>query len=100
MRPTLTDFFKGRTTIAQSQEVADPQDPVLVICPNPPFKPSFFKKQGIAFDAYFWKLSDPRFINIRSKLEIGSSMMNIYKNMSYKLVTDWNISIVKDKDGM
>ena len=100
MRPTLTDFFKGRTTIAQSQEVADPQDPVLVICPNPPFKPSFFKEQGIGFDANFWKLSDPRFISIRSKLEMGSSMMNLYKNMSYKLVTDWNISILKGKDGM
>ena len=100
MIPTWNDFFKGRTTIAQSQEVADPQDPVLVICSNPPFKPSFFKEQGIGFDAYFWKLSDPRFISIRSKLEMGSSMMNLYKNMSYKLVTDWNISVLKDKDGM
>ena len=96
----MMDFIKGRTTIAQSQEVADPQDPVLVICPNPPFNPSFFKEQGIGFDANFWKLSDPRFISIRSKLEMGSSMMNLYKNMSYKLVNDWNISILKGKDGM
>ena len=100
MIPTWNDFFKGRTTIAQSQEVADPQDPVLVICPNPPFKPSFFKEQGIGFDANFWKLSDPRFISIRSKLETDLSMMNLFKNMSYKLETDWNISILKDKIGM
>ena len=100
MRPTLRDFFKGRTSIVQSQEVADPDDPVLVACPDPPFKPSFFKEQGIGFDANFWKLSDPRFISIRSKLEMDLSMMNLYKNMSYKLETDWNISILKDKDGM
>ena len=100
MESALTEFFKRRTTIAQSQELVDPDDPVLVACPYPPFKPSFFKEQGIGFDANFWKLSDPRFISIRSKLEMGSSMMNLYKNMSYKLVTDWNISILKDKDGM
>ena len=88
----------GRTTIAQSQEVANPDDPVLVICPDPPFKPSFFKEQGIGFNPNFWKKGRPKFKGIRRKLENGTSMMNLFKNMSYKLGTDWNIWI-RNLDG-
>ena len=91
MRPTLTDFVKGRTTMAQSQEAENPDDPVLVICPEPPFKPSFFKEQEIGFNPQFWKKGRPQFKSVRKKLENDTSMMNLFKNMSYKLGTDWNI---------
>ena len=94
----LINWPLGRTTIAQSQEVANPDDPVLVICPDPPFKPSFFKEQGIGFNPNFWKKGRPKFKGIRKKLENGTSMMNLFKNMSYKLGTDWNIWI-KNLDG-
>lgn len=99
MRPTLKDFFKNRTSIVQSQEVAAPDDPVLVACPDPPFKPSFFEEQGIGFNQFFWKGDSSKFRGIRKKLENGTSMMNVFKNSSYKLGTDWNISIFK-KDKM
>ena len=66
----MTEFAKGRTTFAQSQEEENPDQPVLVACPDPPFKSSFFKEQGIGFNQYFWakpsetsnKLSRGRFI--------------------------------------
>ena len=54
LESALTDFAKGRTTIAQSQEEENPDQPVLVACPDPPFKPSFFKEQGIGFNPNFW----------------------------------------------
>ena len=90
LESALTDFAKGRTTIAQSQEEENPDQPVLVACPDPPFKPSFFKEQGIGFNSYFWV--KPR--ETSNKLEEGSSMMNVFMNMSYKLEIDWNISIM------
>ena len=90
LESALTDFAKGRTTIAQSQEEENPDQPVLVVCPDSPFKPSFFKEQGIGFNLYFWvKPSETS-----NKLEEGSSMMNVFMNMSYKLEIDWNISIM------
>ena len=90
LESALTDFAKGRTTIAQSQEEENPDQPVLVACPDPPFKPSFFKEQGIGFNSYFWvKPSETS-----NKQEEGSSMMNVFMNMSYKLEIDWNISIM------
>ena len=77
--------------MAQSQEAENPDDPVLVICPEPPFKPSFFKEQEIGFNPQFWKRGRSQFKSIRKRLENGTSMMNLFKNMSYKLGTDWNI---------
>ena len=90
LESALKDFAKARTTIAQSQEVVNPDQPILVACPDPPFKPSFFKEQGIGFDSYF--LVKPS--ETRDKLEKGSSMMNVFMNMSYKPGIDWNISIM------
>lgn len=69
MKSALTEFFKCRTTIAQSQELVDPDDPVLVACPYPPFKPSFFKEQGIGFHPYFWGITVYPYGQIRRKLE-------------------------------
>ena len=94
MESALTEFFKHRTTIAQSQELVDPDEPVLVACPYPPFKPSFFKEQGIGFHPYFWGITGSIYSEIRRKLEKVSSMMNAFTNMSYKLGNDWNIGIM------
>ena len=89
LESALKDFAKARTTIAQSQEVVNPDQPVLVACPDPPFKPSFFKDNGIGFNPYFWVKPN----EIRNKLEKGSSMVNVFMSMSYKPGIDWNISI-------
>ena len=97
MNSALTEFFKGRTSIAQSQENIDPHDPVLVACVEPPFKPSFFKDHGLGFHPYFWAITTPEYAGLREKLEKNSSMKEVYMNMSYVIGRDLNISIVKPK---
>ena len=95
MNSALTEFFKGRTSIAQSQENIDPHDPVLVACVEPPFKPSFFKDHGLGFNPYFWAIQTPEYDFVREKLEKNSSMKEVYMNMSYILGKDFNILIVR-----
>ena len=98
LESALMEFNQGRTTIAQSQEVSDPDPPVLVACTDPPFKPSFFKDHGIGFNPYFWVNSiNPKINGILGKLEKNFSMMNVFTNMSYKLGYDWNIYIIHQK---
>ena len=95
MNSALTEFLKGRTSIAQSQENIDPHDPVLVACVEPPLKPSFFKDHGLGFNPYFWAIQTPEYDFVREKLEKNSSMKEVYMNMSYVLDKDFNILIVK-----
>ena len=97
MNSALTEFLKGRTSIAQSQEYIAPHDPVLVACVEPPFKPSFFKDHGVGFHPYFWGIAFPKYAGLREKLEKNSSMKEVYMNMSYVLGKDLIISIVKPK---
>ena len=95
MNSALTEFLKGRTAIAQSQENIDPHDPVLVACVEPPFKPSFFKDHGLGFNPYFWAIQTPEYAGVREKLEKNSSMKEVYMSMSYILGKDLNISIAQ-----
>ena len=45
MEPALTQYDKKDKTIAQKREnIAHPESPVLVLCPDPPFKASFFEQ--------------------------------------------------------
>ena len=92
LESALKDFAKARTTSAQSQEVVNPDQPVLVACPDPPFKPFFFNDNGIGFNQYFWVKPS----QTSNKLEKDSSMINVFMNISYKLEIDWNISIMNE----
>ena len=91
MKSALEKFLKKSKTITQSQSEAIPDQPVLIICPHPPFKPSFFKKHNIDFNEYIWAF--PTYLEHRQKLENGSSTLELYMNMVYKLGIDWNISV-------
>ena len=65
--------------------------PILVICPEPGFKTSFFKEnevEDIGAEQFFW-INE----NNRKKFENDSSMLAVYMNMSYKLPMDWTISL-------
>ena len=96
MEPALQKFKDGATTIVQSQEKnVQPDPPVLVICPDPPFKPSYFKRNGFedfSLHMYFWRFYD-KFTNM---FHNDSSLTDIYKNMSLKLGVDWHIQIVDE----
>ena len=97
MKSALTEFGMGRTTMAQSQEKTDPRDPVLVVCVEPPFKPSFFNNHSVGFHPYFWVINTPDYDGLREKLEKNSSMKEVYMNMAYLLGRDFNISILNAK---
>ena len=57
MKSALEQFKKGSTTIVQSKIEYQPEPPVFIACPDPPFKTSFFKNHGLieeGSDKYFW----------------------------------------------
>ena len=92
MEPALKQYLKRSKTIAQTRANRNqPQSsPVLIVCPYPPFKTSFFKDHGldgVGAEKYFWKLPQhwKKFENSSDKA------MDIYMNMSYKLEVDWQM---------
>jgi len=62
MEPALKQYIKGSKTIAQTRANKDESQspPVLIVCPYPPFKSSFFKDHGldksVGAEKYFWKV--------------------------------------------
>ena len=96
MQPALEQYQKKSTTIAQKREnVAQLETPVLVLCPDPPFKKSFFKqfgkKKSLGAERYFWS-----FDLYKALLEnYNSTAMDVYEKMSYHLGLDWQISVSK-----
>ena len=93
MKSALEKFMEGATTIVEStQKGSEPNYPVLIICPYPSFKPSFFKEHGLegrGLEMYFWLLY-PKYIR---KLESNSTVYDTYMKMSYILQKDWHIEI-------
>ena len=97
MEPALVQYGRKDKTIAQKREnISQPESPVLVLCPDPPFKASFFKQFGLkkspASEKYFWVMQ-MHWQMVENYTSTGSTAMDIYMNMSYHLGTDWNISL-------
>ena len=90
----LSQYYEKRTTIAESIKSVDQLDyPVLIFCPNPGFKPSFFeemknKNKYPGVEKFIWK-----FKYHKSLLKNVSSIPDVYKNMSFELGVDWDISL-------
>ena len=98
MDKAIKQFQRGRTTMAESIDVAnDPQYPVFIICPQPGFKLSSFEDMmnnskcvsSTGIEKYFWKLECYRGI-----LENISSIPDTYMSMSYNLEEDWEIHVL------
>ena len=96
MQPALSLYGKKDKTIAQKREImTHPESPVLVLCPDPPFKKSFFKQQfgeskTVGTERFFWTGAHHWPENHQN---YPSTAMDIYMNMSYQLGLDWNISL-------
>ena len=90
----LSQYYEKRTTIAESIKSVDQLDyPVLIFCPNPGFKPSFFEemkngKKYTGAEKFIWK-----FKLHKRLLENVTSIPDVYKNMSFELGVDWDISL-------
>ena len=95
MEPALRQYGKKDKTIAQKREnIAKPESPVLVLCPDPPFKASFFEQFGEkklpGAENFFW-VGRPHWQMVENH---SFTALDIYTNMSYQLGTDWNISLL------
>ena len=82
--------------MAESIKINNELDyPVLIFCPEPGFKPSFFKDvkdevQATGIDRYIWEFgSQKEFL-----LSNVSSIPEVYKNMSYILGENWKILLM------
>ena len=93
MDNALSQYYEERTTMAESIKQVNQLDyPVLIFCPEPGFKPSFFDKitrtaETVSIEKYIWKFAWQK----RVLLENVSSIPDVYKNMSYELGKDWKI---------
>ena len=92
MQWALEQYNEKRTTMAESIKRAKDLDyPVLVFCPEPGFKPSFFKKMKWNLpgtEKFIWKYS-----GYYTLWQNVSSIPDMYRNMSYILEVDWDIQL-------
>ena len=93
MQYALEQYNEKRTTMAESMKQAKQLDyPILVFCPEPGFKPSFFKKMKwnlAGIEKLIWKY--PAY---QAVLQNVSSISDVYENMSYVFGIDWRIGLV------
>ena len=93
MDNALSQYYEERTTMAESIKPNNQHEyPVLIFCPDPGFKPSFFKEikrtaETLYIEKYIWKFAWQKKI----LLENVSSIPDVYENMSYKLEKNWKI---------
>ena len=79
MKKALYQFTRHSTTIVNRQEIVEPDQPVLIACPWPPFKPSFFKELGLnshGYDKYFWTMD--KTYGYQNKFENDTSVLTAY----------------------
>ena len=93
MQHALEQYNEKRTTMAESIKQAKELDyPIFVFCPEPGFKPSFFKKKKWndppGAEKFIWKYS-----GYTKFLQNVSSFPDVYENMSYVYGVDWTISL-------
>ena len=100
MQMALDQLYEGRTTMAESIKLNNQLDyPVLIFCPDPGFKPSFFEeiknnakitgRSVTGIEKYVWK-----FAWFTKDFQNVSSIPEVYKNMSFLLEEDWKINLM------
>ena len=97
MEEAVRNYTKKQTTIVQGKEDIDEiESPVFVICPDPPYKPSFFTEFGInetlGAEKYFWV--NPYAYQGMFKNN-SFAPIELYMNMSYNLEVDMNLFVFR-----
>ena len=92
MEKAVENYMKKSTTIVERpEEIIEMKSPVFVLCPDPPFKTSFFRdldpNKTKGAENFFWV--HPMFHTIFDNKSV--SAMEIYTNMSYQLGVDINM---------
>ena len=96
MKTAIEQFTKGSTTIAQTPETLPKlEPPIFIFCPDPPFKPSFFKSHDIrslGTEKYVW-LEAFSTNYLFNKFE-NHSALDLYMKMSHQYGSDWKILLL------
>ena len=79
-------YMSRSTGFGQRQETVEQHEPpVLIICPEPTFKPSFFLDYEPFAESFFWQMD-----KYRQGISNNASMLDLYANMSYNF---WQFKI-------
>ena len=92
MKTAIEQFTKGSTTISlTSKNLSQLEPPIFILCPDPPFKPSFFKNHGVrslGVEKWFW------FQKYFYKGFQNHSALDLYMKMSHQYGSDWKIVLL------
>ena len=92
MKDSLDKYKKGITTMGERQVEIDKKRlwPIVIICPQPGFKTSYFEELKVysGMKKFLWKKPSYKYMK-----SIENDIVNAYDNMSYKLGIDWNIHL-------
>ena len=92
MKDSLDKYQKGITTMGERQVEIDKKRlcPIVLICPQPGFKTSYFDELKIysGMKKFLWKKPSYKYMK-----PIENDIVSAYDNMSYKLGIDWNIHV-------
>ena len=92
MKTAIEQFSKGSTTISQTpKDLSKLEPPIFILCPDPPFKPSFFKNHGVrslGVEKWFW------FQKYFYKGFQNHSALDLYMKMSHQYGTDWKFLLL------
>jgi hypothetical protein len=99
MKDALSQFKEGKTTMSEMRkkiELSDNREaPVLIICPEPGFKSSFFDENHIEFfkslKKFFWNYPA---VSGETMKKFEHNLMDAYMNMSYNMGKDFNLSLI------
>ena len=97
MKDAISQFKEGKTTMSEMRkkiELSDNREaPVLIICPEPGFKSSFFDENHIeiSLKKFFWNYPS---VSGETMKKFEHNLMDAYMNMSYAMGKDFNISLL------
>ena len=92
MRTAIEQFTKASTTISQTpKKLSKLEAPIFMLCPDPPFKLSFFKNHSVrslGVEKYFW------FFPKSQKIFENHLAPDVCMEMSHHLGSDWKILMI------
>ena len=97
MKTAIEQFTKGSTTISQTpKDLSKLEPPIFIFCPEPTFKPSFFKNHNIrspGVEKWFWfEATSTDYFQERFE---NHSAKNLYMEMSHQYGSDWRILLLQ-----
>ena len=97
MKDALSQFKEGKTTMSEMRKKIElsgnREAPVLIICPEPGFKSSFFDENyiEISLKKFFWNYPS---VSGKAMKKFEHNLMDTYMSMSYTMGGDFNISLL------